>query len=118
MADVEQTKKVIPLITCEISLGQYVCDLILSVSVFDLDLGIQIDSIKQRIKSNSVGSGNMSHCRTSSLYMIILITASLSSKIYNKSFLTKWKELRPGGPALGEQMEHDLRTQGDVVAFS
>ena len=50
------------------SLCQYVCELILDVNVFDLDLGDQIDSIKQSIKSNSVGSGNMSHCRTSSLY--------------------------------------------------
>ena len=68
MADVEQTQKMIPFITFEISLCQYVCELILGVNVFDLDLGVQIDSIKQPIKSNSVGSGNMSHCRTSSLY--------------------------------------------------
>ena len=67
MADVEQTQKMVPLITCEISLCQHVCELILGVSVFDLDLGVQIDSIKQPIKSNSVGSGNVSHCRTSSL---------------------------------------------------
>ena len=45
----------------------YVCKLVLGVDVFDLDFGVQIDSIKQPIKSNSVGSGNMSHCRTSSL---------------------------------------------------
>ena len=31
-------------------------------------LGSKIDSIKQSIKNNSVGSGNMSHCRTSLLY--------------------------------------------------
>ena len=68
MADVEQTQKMIPFITCEISLDQYVCELVLGVNVFDLDLGVQIDSIKQPIKSNSVGSGNMSHCRASSLY--------------------------------------------------
>ena len=36
-------------------------------NVFDLNLGVQIDSIQQPIKSNSVGSGNMSHCRASSL---------------------------------------------------
>ena len=66
MANVEQTQKMIPLITCEISLCQYVCELVLGVNVFDLDLGVQIDSINQPIKSNSVGSGNMSHCRTSS----------------------------------------------------
>ena len=62
MANVEQTQKMVPLITCEISLGQYVCELVLGVNVFDFDLGVQFDSIKQPIKSNSVGSGNMSHC--------------------------------------------------------
>ena len=68
MADVEQTQKMIPFIMCEISLCQCVCELVLGVNVFDLDLGVHIDSIKQPIKSNSVGSGNMSHGRTSSLY--------------------------------------------------
>ena len=65
MADVEQTQKMIPFITCEISLCQNVCELVLGVNLFDLDLGVQIDSIGQPIKSNSVGSGNMSHCRAS-----------------------------------------------------
>ena len=41
---------------------------VFGVNVPDLDLGVQIDSTKQPIKSNSVGSGNMSHCTTSSLY--------------------------------------------------
>ena len=58
----------VPLITCEISLCQYVCELILGVNVFDLDPGVEIDSVKQPIKSNTAGSGNMSHCRVSSLY--------------------------------------------------
>ena len=31
-------------------------------------LGVQINSIKQPIKRNSVGPGNMSHCGTPSLY--------------------------------------------------
>ena len=57
MADVEQTQKMIPIITCEISLCQYVCVLVLGVNVFDLDLVVQTDSIKQPIKSNSVSSG-------------------------------------------------------------
>ena len=39
MADVEQTQKMIPLVTCEISLCQYVCELVFGVNVFDLDLG-------------------------------------------------------------------------------
>ena len=38
---------------------------VFGVDVFDLDLGVQINSIEQPIKSNSVGSGNVSHCRTS-----------------------------------------------------
>ena len=64
IVDVKQTQKIIPFITCEVSLGQYVCELVLGANVIDLDLGVQIDSIKQPIKSNSVGPGNMSldHC--------------------------------------------------------
>ena len=60
MIDVKQTQKMIPFITCEISLGQYICELVFGVNVFDLDFGVQVDSIEQPIKSNSVGSGNMS----------------------------------------------------------
>ena len=44
MADVEETQKMIPIITCEISLCQYVCELVLVVNVFDVDLAVQIDS--------------------------------------------------------------------------
>ena len=54
MADVKQIQQMIPLITCEISL-------------FHLDFGVQINSIKQPIKSNSVSPGNTSHCRASSI---------------------------------------------------
>ena len=66
MADVEQSQKMIPFITCEISLCQYFCELVFGVNVFDLSFGVQIDSVEQPIKSNSVGSGNVSHCRASS----------------------------------------------------
>ena len=55
MAHVEPTKKMVPLITCEISLGQNVCELMFGVNVTDFDLGIQIDPVKQSIQSNSVG---------------------------------------------------------------
>ena len=58
MANVKQIQQMIPLIACDISLGQ-------RVDVFDLDFGVQINSIEQPIKSNSVGSGNVSHRRTS-----------------------------------------------------
>ena len=67
MANVEQKQKMIPFVTCEISLGQYVGKLVFGVDVLDLDFWVQIDSIEEPIKRNSVGPGNMSHCGTSSL---------------------------------------------------
>ena len=88
MADVLQTQKMFPFITCETSLCQYVCELVLGVDVFDLDLGIQIDSIKHPIKSNSVGPGNMSHCKASSLYDY-LDHCFVVFKDIQQSFLTR-----------------------------
>ena len=35
------------------------------VNIFDLDFCVQVDSVNQPIKRNSVGSGHVSHCRTS-----------------------------------------------------
>ena len=55
MAKVEQTQKMIPFITCEISLCQYVGKLVFGVDVLDLDFGVQIDSIKQPIKEQLCG---------------------------------------------------------------
>ena len=46
MANVKQTQKMISFTTSEISLGQYVCELVFGVNVFDLDFGVQIDSNK------------------------------------------------------------------------
>ena len=57
----KQSQQMIPFITCETALCQDVCKLVLGVNIFDLNLGVQIGSIKQPIKSNSVSSGNMSH---------------------------------------------------------
>ena len=42
MADVRQTQKMIPFITCEISLGQHACELVFGVNVIDLNFGVQI----------------------------------------------------------------------------
>ena len=64
--DIEQTQKVIPLIARETSFGQNVSELVFGVNIFDLDLGFQVDPVKQPIKSNSVGSGHVSHRWTSS----------------------------------------------------
>ena len=66
MADVKQMEKIIQVIACEISFCQYVCNLVFGVNILDLNFGVQITSVKQPIKSNSVGSGYMSHGWTSS----------------------------------------------------
>ena len=66
MANVEQAQQMIPLITRETSFGHNVSKLVFGVDVFDSDLGIQINSIKQSIKSNSVSPGNTSPCGTPS----------------------------------------------------
>ena len=68
MANIKQSQQMIPFITCETALCQDVCKLVLGVNIFDLNLGVQIDSIKQPIKSNSVGPGNMSHRWTSAFH--------------------------------------------------
>ena len=84
MADIEQAQQMIPFVTCEIPLCQDVCKFVFGVDVFDLDFWVQVDSIEQPIKRNSVGLGHMSHCGLLPL-MIILITASLTSNTYNKA---------------------------------
>ena len=38
MADIEQMKKIVPLITCEISFCQHGCALVFGVNVTDLDV--------------------------------------------------------------------------------
>ena len=55
---VEQTKKMVPVVTSETLFGHHVCEFF--VNIFDLDLWFQIDSVKQPIKRNSVGSGRVS----------------------------------------------------------
>ena len=41
MADVEQMKNIVPLVTCEIAFGQTGCELMVGVDAQILDLGIQ-----------------------------------------------------------------------------
>ena len=40
IADIEQTKKIVPLITCEVAFCQFVFALVFGVNVFDLNLGV------------------------------------------------------------------------------
>ena len=49
MADVEQMKKIVPLITCEITFGQGVCQLMFGVGVSNLNFRIKIHFVKQPI---------------------------------------------------------------------
>ena len=82
MANIEQTKKIIPFITHEISFGHDVCELVFGVNVTDLDCGSKL------ILSNNQ-SGATPWVRETCLIVgllfliIVLITASLSSKTYN-----------------------------------
>ena len=62
MADVEQLKKIVPVVTCEIPFGQNVCELVFGVNVSNLNFRIKINLVKQPIQSSSVGSWYMSHC--------------------------------------------------------
>ena len=48
MEDVKQMEKIVPLITCETSLCQSLCELVCGVDILDLNLLIQIDSVKQQ----------------------------------------------------------------------
>ena len=83
-----KTQKMIQFITYEVSLGQHVCKLVCGVSVFDLDLGVQTDSIEQPIRSNSVGSGDVSHCRISA-FNDQLDHSFIVLKHIQSSFLTR-----------------------------
>ena len=86
MANAEQTQKMIPFITCEISFGQDVCELVLGVNVFDLDSKLILSNNQSRATLWVLET-----CLIAALlpFMIILITASLSSKMYNKAFFTR-----------------------------
>ena len=53
MADVEQMKKIVPFVTCEIAFGQNVCELMFGVNVGFI-FWVQINRVKQPIQSNSV----------------------------------------------------------------
>ena len=61
MANIEQTQQIFHSSRVKFPLVN-VSELVFGVDVFDLDFGIQINSIKQPIKNNSVSPGNMSHC--------------------------------------------------------
>ena len=68
MTDVEQMKKIVPFVTCEITFGLRVWELMFGIHVSNLSFGIKINPGKQPVQSNSVGPGYMSQCGTSACY--------------------------------------------------
>ena len=46
MADVEQLKKIVPFVTCEITFGQNVCELMFGINVSNLNFRIKITPVK------------------------------------------------------------------------
>ena len=82
MADVEQMKKIIPFVTCEITFGQNVCELMFGINVSNSI------SESRLILSNNQSKATLwvlDTCLIVGLlpFIIILITASLSSKTDN-----------------------------------
>ena len=77
--DIQQTKKMVPLITCEASFGQHVCKLVFGADKLDLNLGVQINSVKHPSRATLQVFDT---CFIVGLLplTIILITASLFSK--------------------------------------
>ena len=77
--DVEQTKKMVPLITCEITFGQHVSKSVLDVNIFDMDFGSTLT-----LSNNQTNATLwvLDTCLIVGLRPLIniLMTASLSSK--------------------------------------
>ena len=84
MADIRQGQQMIPLITCEITFGQDVCELVL-VSMYLIWI-----LVSRLIRSNNQSRATLCVLETCLIvgllpFIIILITASLSSNTYNKA---------------------------------
>ena len=79
MADVEQKKKIVSLITCKIAFGQNVCELMFGTNVWNLNC----QPTNQPTNTKQL-CGFVKHaCCGTSPFIIILIAASLTSKTYN-----------------------------------
>ena len=89
MADVEQMKKIILFVTCEITFGQNVCELMFGVDVPNWILGSRLILSKNPIQSNSVGSGHMSQCGTSAFDHHLIHGFIIVKNIYHR-IGTRW----------------------------
>ena len=82
IADIEHKKKTVPFVACEHPFSQQVCELVFGVNVTDLNFGSRL------ILSNNQSTATLWVRETCLIVglrplIIILITASLSSKTYN-----------------------------------
>ena len=82
MADVEQMKKNIPFVTCEITFGQNVCKLMFGINVSNLNVESKLILSHNQSKATL---WVLDTCLIVGLrpLIVILVTASLSSKTYN-----------------------------------
>ena len=78
---IEQTRKTVPFVTRKTPHSQHVSKLVLMSTYLIWIFGSKL--IEQPNKRNSVGSGNTSHCRASSLEKTSWWQLHLSSKMYN-----------------------------------
>ena len=83
MGDVEQMKKIIPFVTCEITFCQNVCELMFGFNASNLNFRFEINPVKQSKATLWV----LDACLIVGLRLsiIIVIMASFSSKTYNKA---------------------------------
>ena len=49
--DVEQTKKITPFITREITFGKQISELVFGIKKFDLDFGVEVVSVNQSVNA-------------------------------------------------------------------
>ena len=68
MADVEQTKNIIPFVTSEITFGQNVCELMFGISVSNLNFRIKIPSMRKPA-SREITSASVELCKTEVCFM-------------------------------------------------
>ena len=98
MADIKQAQQMIPLITCEISFGQMSATWFLVVDALDLDFWVQVNSIEQPIKRNSVSPGNMWDFFPLMIILITHTTKVLDAKTgrlreHHQYYSARWSSL-------------------------
>ena len=83
MVDIKQTKTTVPLIKRETTFGQHVRKLVFGVNMFDLDLGGSKLTLSNNQSNATLWVLDTCLIVGLLLFIIILISASLSSKMYN-----------------------------------